>query len=233
MIKRLIYIVSFVLVSVSNSVWSQKEAQWLMFEHDTMTGSRMGVDIHLQKYCCFLNIESDTNRFALYEYGYILNHKKKKIYFKFEYEGSYFYSRNIAALRLNPNAVEISSRVDGQLIKEEKVPSEHFTWDLYLDPYHLILMEREVSSIFSDNSFFFALPVCQALDKKQFIRFNSEFEHWNKGEFKSPEIDTALLADTNKYFIEIPHLNWESVTQIEQHFYSQGIEKARTLQLNI
>lgn len=219
----------FITLKSTHYVRGQEDSKWLMFKQDSFVENPFfGLN---RKYCSFLKIEQDTNRFTLYEYYMFQNKKGKIIYSKFYYNGHYVFTEDSSALDLKPGGVKIVSRSDGQVIKEEKTNSENFLLTLSLSPYRLIHYNREVESLFNANPFYFSMLVCQMLDNDRFKKFDSAFAKWGHSQFEYPTIDSTLLVDTNKYFLEIPDLSLDEVLQVELYFY-QKKESVEILKLD-
>lgn len=206
----------------------QEDSQWLMFKHDSVI-SKENVLGSFQGYCSFLRIEQDTNRFTLYEYCMIQNKKGKTIYAKYTYKGYYAFTEDSSAINLKPSRVEIFSRMEDKEIKEEKSFSEHLTWSLFLDPYRLILFDSEIESLFDTNSFYFSTVVCQILYDDQMKEYASAYEIWDHGQFEYPAIDSTLLIDTNKYYIELPNLELDKFRQVQLYYFEREIEGLEVL----
>ena len=227
--RNLIYILLFIASQSVHFVCGQEGSKWLMFKHDTIEEKQNFFGFRLQNYCSFLNIQQNTNSFVLHEYLMGQNNNGKTLYGKFVYSGNYAYTKDSAALELTPNKVEILSRMDDQNIKEKKSFSEHFRWQLFLTPHRLIGFDRKIESLFEANSFYFSSIVSQMPDNEQFKKFDSSYEKWNHGQWEYLSIDSTLLIDTNKYFLEISNLTLDKVRQIELYYYERYKESVEVL----
>jgi len=205
-------------------VWGQEDSKWLVFKHDSVVNT---YSPKLMKSCSFLNIGQDTNQFMLYQYGIIQNIKGKPLYCKFTYSGQYALTEDSAVINLMPSNFESHVRIEDQVRKEEKSLSEDNTMTLFLNPYRLILFGEGAESLFTAGSIYINTIVCRILDNDQMNKYNSTYEEWEHGQFEYPPIDSTLMIDSNRYFLEIPELTWDEIGLVERYFYEQkkkGVE---------
>lgn len=219
--KILVYILSFTTLLSSHFLLGQGNSKWLMFKSEIVENKK-NIFGSLQHYCSFLKIEQDTKLFNLYEYCVIQNKQGKIIYSKFNYKGHYAFTKDSSAINLIPSGVEIFTRIGDKQIKEEKSFSKAFEWNLFLNPYRLTLhMYSRNGSLFEDNSIYLSSIVCQMLDDDHLKKFDARYKKWNHGQFEYPSIDSTLMVDTNKYYLEIPNLNLDEMYQVKLYSYRQ------------